>query len=225
MCGQAVTPAAGRPGSAAGASAAVPSRVSPAVLAGAAALVVIVAVLIIPRFRGPDPVVPTNAPPFAGVGGQGTGGGDPGSVDLSQMTPRQAADRLFERVMRAVEASDSVQARQFAPMAIQAYGMAEPLDLDGRYHVALLHLVNADAGAARVQAQAILAEVPDHLLGLYTAAQTETVMGNREVADGLYRRFLQSYDAELATQRPEYQEHARILPVMREDAQRIVGGS
>jgi len=142
------------------------------------------------------------------------------AVDLSTMTPREAADRLFNRVMENVSAGDSAQARAFLPMALAAYERAEPLDLDGRYHVAVLHLVNYDALAAAEQARLILEEAPDHLFGLFTAAQAEEVRGDAAAAAALYRRFLGSYDDEIVSGRPEYEEHAPILPVMREDAMR-----
>ena len=43
------------------------------------------------------------------------------SVDLASLSPRQAADRLFNRVMAASENGDTAEALQFAPMALQAY--------------------------------------------------------------------------------------------------------
>ena len=46
-------------------------------------------------------------------------------VDLSTMTPRDAADRLFNRVMSAEENGDDAQAKQFAPMALQAYRLVD----------------------------------------------------------------------------------------------------
>lgn len=150
-------------------------------------------------------------------------GGDPTAVDLSSMTPRQAADRLFNRVMESVSAGDSVQARAFAPMAIAAYDRVPSLDLDGHYHVAVLHLVNDDPRGARDRSEAILREVPTHLFGLFTAAQAEQMLGDRTEAERLYRRFLDAYDTESTVARPEYADHAAILPVMREEAAGAVG--
>ena len=40
--------------------------------------------------------------------------------DLSKMTPREAADRLFNRVMSANERGDKDETSWFSPMAIQA---------------------------------------------------------------------------------------------------------
>jgi TPR repeat protein len=51
---------------------------------------------------------------------------------------RDAADRLFDRVMRAVAVGDSAQAGALLPMAIAAYQRARPLDHDALYHLSVL---------------------------------------------------------------------------------------
>jgi hypothetical protein len=53
-------------------------------------------------------------------------------------------------------------------MAVAAYDRARPLDNDGRYHLAVLHLVGNRYGDARAQADTILASNPKHLFGLFT---------------------------------------------------------
>jgi hypothetical protein len=184
-----------------------------------AALLALAAALIGPRLSSsPDPVA-TSAPPITGPIG------DPRAVDLASMTPREAADSLFNRVMRAASAGDSTQARMFAPMGISAYTMAEPLDLDGRYHVAVLHLVNGDPASARRVTEEMLAEVPNHLFALGTAAESEVLLGNADAASVLYQQLLDNYDAELATGRVEYGEHTAVLPAMREQAERFIAGN
>jgi hypothetical protein len=65
-------------------------------------------------------------------------------VDLASMSPRDAADRLFNRVMVASESGNTAEALKFAPMALQAYDNLGTLDNDARYHVALLHLTLGD---------------------------------------------------------------------------------
>jgi len=149
----------------------------------------------------------------------GAGGGAE-SVDLASMTPREAADRLFNRVMQNVTTGDSAGARQFLPMAIAAYGRVDPLDTDGRYHLAVLHLVGGQFNEARAQADSILATNPNHLFGLFTAAQAEQGRGNRPAAAALFRRFLAAFDAE-STRRDavEYQDHKAALPGMKEAAE------
>jgi uncharacterized membrane-anchored protein len=138
------------------------------------------------------------------------------------MTPRDAADRLFNRVMTAVSTGDSAQAQQFLPMAVGAYQRVDSLDADGRYHVAALHLVGRDFAGARAQADSILAAQPTHLFGLYTAAQASAAMGDTAAARGFYARFLASYDAELARRLPEYEEHGQGLPLMKQEATQAV---
>jgi hypothetical protein len=192
----------------------------PWVVAGAALLGLVV-VLLVPRLRGgsaPQPAGQATAaqPPFAAA--PGTPGGDPGAVDLSQMTPREAADRLFNRVMTAVSTGDSAQARQFLPMAIMAYQRVETLDTDGRYHLAALHLLGQDYAAARAEADTILAASPSHLFGLFTAGEAEAGRGNAAGAKDFYGRFIRAYDAEVARRLPEYQEHSQGLPAMRAQA-------
>lgn len=186
----------------------------------AGAVVALLAVLLVPRFQGDDPAapLPASGPPITGTPG------DPSRVDLSSMTPREAADRLFNRVMQNVSSGDTAAARQFLPMALMAYERVPELDIDGRYHLAVLQLVNDDPQAARVQADSILALAPDHLFGLFTAAQAEQSMGNEAAARELYQRFLDNFDAQVDADRQEYREHAQTLPALQEEAQRAVQG-
>ncbi|HEX8832409.1 MAG TPA: hypothetical protein VF705_14640, partial [Longimicrobium sp.] len=166
-------------------------------------------------------------PPFAQAGGApGAAGpaGNPGAVDLASMSPREAADRLFNRVMTAVSTGDTVQARQFVPMAIMAYQRVDTLDADGRYHLAALQLVSGDYTGARAEADTLLAANPTHLFGLFTAGQAESSLGNRAESKRFFQRFLQSYDAELARKLPEYEEHSQALPAMKAEAERQVRG-
>lgn len=199
---------------------------TPSTLAAAGiSLAVLLGVLfiVLPRLGERNPANRPPPPASAAAPFAAAGGADPSAIDLGSMTPEEAATRLFNRVMTSVSQGDSVSARQFAPMAIDAYGLVPDPDLDSRYHIALLELVNRDFAAARATAESILVEVPDHLFGLYTAAQTEQEMGNDEAARTLYQRFLDVYDAELALQRVEYTEHATILPGMRDAARLYLG--
>jgi hypothetical protein len=190
-------------------------------LVAGATLAALLAMLLVPRWTGRADAPPP--PVAAGSSAADVPAGDARAVDLSAMSPREAADRLFNRVMQNVSAGDSAEARRFLPMAMAAYGRVEPLDTDGRYHLAVLHLVDRDAPSARAQADTILAEHPRHLFGLFTAAQAEGAMGNRDGARALYRRFLDAYETERQQELPEYQDHAQALPPMREEAQRVLG--
>ncbi|HEX6751504.1 MAG TPA: zinc ribbon domain-containing protein [Longimicrobium sp.] len=217
MCGAAASPTA---------SPAARTSALPWAVAGIA-VAALLAVLVIPRLGGRGEQPSAGQPPFAqapAAQGPVTGGpqGNPAAVDLASMTPREAADRLFNRVMTAVSANDTAQALRFLPMAIAAYERVDSLDADGRYHLGALHLVSGQWAAARAQADTILAASPTHLYGLFVAAQAEAGRGNQAAAKELYRRFLQAYDAETAKKLPEYEEHAQGLPAMKAQAEQAV---
>jgi hypothetical protein len=218
-----------------GAAAARPSML-PWFVAGAA-VIGLAAVLLVSHFRGDEQPRPggTSAaqPPFAAAPGASSGapgvaggpGGNPQAVDLSSMTPREAADRLFNRVMTATSAGDTAQAQRFLPMAIMAYQRVESLDADGRYHLAALHLVGGDYAGARAEADSILAANPTHLFGLFTAGEAETGRGNAVAAKDFYRRFLAAYASEMAKRLPEYEEHSQGLPAMKAQATAKANGA
>jgi len=146
-------------------------------------------------------------------GGAPAAGGGPGAIDLGSMTPRQAADRLFDRVMREDEAGNTAQAQQFATMAIQAYGMLPPseIDADARFHLALVDLVLGDTDAADREADLILTLDPEHLLGLSIKARVAEARGEEVAQEAAYGRFLDALPGGLASGREEYQMHDRML--------------
>lgn len=199
---------------------AAPSSTLPWVVAGMAILALVI-VLVFPRPQG-DEAAADLASTSAAAPGDGSAFGDASSVDLSTMSPREQADALFNRVMQNVSAGDSTQARFFLPMAISAYGAVPELDADGHYHVAVLHLAGGDPAAARASADSILAIAPNHLFGLFTAAQAEQGLGNTAAARELYSRFSDSFDAEVALGRTEYSEHEAVMPMMREEARQAL---
>ena len=196
--------------------------VLPWAIAGVAA-VALAGVLIAPRLGGGEPD-PARAAAVVGLAQQGAPpAGDPSSVDLASMTPRQRADRLFNRVMQGMATGDTTQLGFFAGMAIQAYGMVPERDADLHYHLGELYRVSGDAASARAQADTILAADPQHLFGLYGAARAEQLRNDRDAAKGMFQRFLDAYTAQVARNLPEYQEHAQGLPSMRSEAQQAVG--
>lgn len=213
-------PAAGRAAATSPASAPRAASTLPWVVTGFALLALVIA-LVFPR-PGDDDTAAAPAP--AAAPATGAEFGDAGSVDLASMTPRQRADNLFNRVMQNVSSGDSTQARFFMPMALAAYEDVPELDADGHYHMAVLHLAAGDPAAARARADSILAGAPDHLFGLFTAAQSEQAMGNTSAARELYARFNESFDAEMALGRAEYGEHQAVMPMMRQEAREAVGG-
>ena len=153
---------------------------------------------------------------------QGTVGGTP--PDLSSMTPREAADRLFNRVMTAAARDDTTESNSFLPMAIDAYGLASPLNDDGLFHLSLLQRAAGEHEGSLATAVEGLQVNPDHLLNLSSAA--EAAIQLRQVTEGqeYYQRLLDSWDQELAASRQEYEEHAPLLPLIREDAEAFLSG-
>ncbi|MBT8478617.1 MAG: zinc ribbon domain-containing protein, partial [Gemmatimonadetes bacterium] len=121
----------------------------------------------------------------------------PGGVDLGSMTPRQAADRLFDRVMREDEAGNEAQAQQFATMAIQAYGMLPPgeIDADAHFHLGLLNLVLDDVDAADREADLILSLADEHLLALSIKARVASARGDAAAQAEAFNRFLDALPA------------------------------
>ena len=145
-------------------------------------------------------------------------------VDLASMSPRDAADRLFNRVMVASESGNTEEALKFAPMALQAYDNLGTLDNDARYHVALLHLTLGDIKNARVQIDKLRQAVPNHLLGIMLEHQIAERGGKKDSAARAYKAFLAAYDAEIAAGRVEYQEHQGSIERFRKSAQASMTG-
>ena len=145
--------------------------------------------------------------------GSPVGGAGPGGIDLGSMSPRQAADRLFDRVMREDEAGNEAQAQQFATMAIQAYGMLPPaeVDADAHFHLGLLNLVLDDADAADQEANLILALDNQHLLALSIKARVAEARGDSADQAAIYDQFLDALPAGLASGKAEYQMHDNML--------------
>ncbi|MDE0357900.1 MAG: hypothetical protein OXN92_09250 [Gammaproteobacteria bacterium] len=144
--------------------------------------------------------------------------------DLSSMTPREAADRLYDRIMRAASAGDTAEALAFLPMALDAYGLVVPLDEDGHYHVSLLHSLDGDYQIARDVAERALADAPSHLLLLGAAARAASELGDSDGANAYYARFMEAWESERARGLEEYSMHAIPLAEMREAAEARAGG-
>jgi len=187
-------------------------------IAGAAMFVVILVVgvrMVQPAGPAGQPV-PATAAPFAG------GGGTP--PDLSGMTMREAADRLFNRVMTYVSQGDSAGAQAFVPMAIEAYNQARPLDNDGLFHLSLLNRTAMNLDQALANAQEVLDSDPRHLLALTAAAEAAAELGRADEAAGYYRRVLDDYDAEIGRGLTEYADHATFLQSVRGEAEAFLAG-
>ena len=171
-------------------------------------MIVLILVFAWPILRPADVAPVPLAPAAAG----------PAAIDLNSMSPREAADRLFDRVMQAASIGDSLVAAQFLPMAIQAYERAAPLDLDGRFHLSTLQRTEGDFATALATAEQALAEGPDHLLLLYAAGEAAREAADGAVARAHFQHLVDVYDAQMASGNPDYEAHTTMMDSIREEA-------
>jgi hypothetical protein len=177
------------------------------VIAGTAVLLALL--VVVWRAGGARPTVPD----MGNAGNIGAGGTLPlgRAPDISALSPRQRFDRLYERVVRAAEAGDTITVVQFAPMALGAYALLDTVNADARYHAAMIQLAVGDAAAALALADTIEANAPEHLFADIVRGE---VADRRNDTTGLtraYRNFLDHYSREMRAGRIEYQEHRPIL--------------
>ena len=85
--------------------------------------------------------------------------------DISNMTPKERYDRLYNRVMRAAESGDQATVAQFTPMTVMAYQQLDSIDADARFHMAMLLLHTGQVPGASAEADSILKFSPGHLFG------------------------------------------------------------
>ncbi|HEY2824638.1 MAG TPA: zinc ribbon domain-containing protein [Gemmatimonadales bacterium] len=214
FCHACGTPVAGRR---------VASGLMPWIVAGGAVVTLIV--VAIARLAPTAPAggatqgapVPVQAPDA----GAAAGGGAP---DISSMTPRERADRLFDRIMTAGEQGDTARMRFFRPMALQAYAMLGAPDDHIRYDVGMIYAVLGEADSALAQAASIERNTPNNLLAIMVRIAVATGHKDQATVRRLYTRYLAAYDREIATKRPGYDEHRGALDAMRDEARRVAGG-
>jgi mono/diheme cytochrome c family protein len=137
------------------------------------------------------------------------------AIDLSTMTPREAADRLFNRVMGASERGDASEAARFAPMAVQAYARVAKLDADAHFHLGLLHLQLKDLNGTRAQIEKIRQQVPQHLLAYVLEHEVSARAGDEQAVARTAIEFAAAYEAENALARPEYEGHRVSIEQLR----------
>jgi Double zinc ribbon len=143
--------------------------------------------------------------PFASSSGSGT------PPDISNMTPRERFDRLYNRIMSAQESGDQATVEQFTPMAIIAYGQLDLVDADARYHLALLKVHGNDIAAVNAIADTILQKDPGHLFGYMIRGAVARFQKDDAAKKQAYADFLSHYGAEIARGRPEYTDHERSV--------------
>jgi hypothetical protein len=131
--------------------------------------------------------------------------------DISNMTPRERFDRLYDRVMQASTSGDAATLQRFSPMAISAFAMLDSVDIDARYDVAVIKLHAGDVPGATAQADTIIAQAPTHLFGWMLRATVARFGGDSAGAERANATFLRHYRAEFAKALPEYAEHRSSL--------------
>jgi hypothetical protein len=169
----------------------------------AAAAVFVVVVLVASQRGGNAPAVTDARTSLSG----GVGGGAGGAPDISNMSPRERADRLYDRTMALQSAGKTDSAQFFASMAVMAYQQLGPLDNDLRYDFGRVADVAGETAVVTAQADSILQNSPTHLLGLILAARGAEARGDRRARDEFDRRFRSAVAAETTKALPEYERH------------------
>jgi hypothetical protein len=170
------------------------------------ALVALIALVAAQRFRSSSATGAT-AFPQTPLGEVSTDQPMARAPDISQLTPRERADRLFDRIMALNERGRTDSVQFFAQMAIPAYQMVQPLDLDARYDMGRIAEVAGLADFARAQADTILRAEPNHLLGLVLAIRAARLARDESAASAFERRLVAAEPAERRRNRDEYTRH------------------
>jgi len=214
-CAAPLTPGAKfchRCGSPAGANAPSESRTSSSALpwsVAGIALLALIALVASQRFSGSGADAGATAEGGAPPAGERTGQ----APDISNLSPAEAAVRLYNRVMGQHERGRADSVQLFAPMAITAYQQLGPLDLDQRYDMGRIAAISGDEALARAEADTILAKHPNHLLGLILAANAAHLRKD-SAGERAYRdKFIAAVPAERAKQLPEYITHENDIAI------------
>jgi hypothetical protein len=138
--------------------------------------------------------------------------------DISNMSPRERFNRLYNRIMTAAQSGDEATVTRFTPMALMAYAQLDTIDADARYHAALLKVHTGEVDASRALADTILAQNPGHLFGYVIRGTVARFRKDQPELKRAYAGFLKRYDAEMKAARPEYAEHRTSLDDFRKAA-------
>lgn len=184
--------------------------------------------------RGSSLDAPQNALPQAALGEQGSAPADeltPGAVpgsrgpDISRMSPEERAERLFNRVMLLANQGKSDSVLFFAPMAIEAYRTLAPWTTDQRYDIGRIAEVAGALPLAKAQADTILLENANHLLGLILGARIASLSGDSAAMRRYETRILGVEKTEAAKKLPEYERHQDDIVNALANARRSVGST
>ena len=173
----------------------------------AIALLALIAFVAGQRFGGSRATAEAPAAADAPFASSAPQAGATRAPDISSLSPRERADRLFDRVMRLSSEGKTDSVKFFAPMALSVYQSLGPLDADLRYDFGRVAEVAGAAEIARAQADSILASDSTHLLGLVLGARAAQLRGDSAAARTFSRRLLAAEPSESAKKLPEYERH------------------
>lgn len=143
--------------------------------------------------------------------------------DISSLSPQERADRLYNRVMLLASQGKIDSVQFFAPMALTAYQMLSPMNADQRYDMGRIGEVAGAIPLAKAQADSILRENPNHLLGLILEARLATLAGDTVQLHSYERRLLAAEKAESAKKREEYVRHQDDITSALQQARKSLG--
>jgi len=184
----------------------------------AIAMLALVALVAGQRFGGAR--VGTTSPPVADGDVASSAAEPTRAPDISNLSPRERADRLYDRVMRLSSEGKSDSVQFFAPMALSVYQTLGPLDADLRYDFGRVAEAAGALAIATAQADTILAAEPTHLLGLVLGARAAQARSDSVAARAFARRLLAAEPTESAKRLPEYQRHQGDILEALADARR-----
>jgi hypothetical protein len=169
-----------------------------------------------------------NALPQAGLDGRGSVSPDERAAgvrapDISSLSPQERADRLYNRVMLLASQGKVDSVQFFAPMALTAYQMLAPLNADQRYDMGRIGEVVGAIPLAKAQADSILRENPNHLLGLILEARLATLAGDTTQLRSWERKLLAAEKTEAPKKRDEYVRHQDDISNALQQARKSLG--
>ena len=163
------------------------------------------------------------APDMANAGNAASGAERPTNAaappDISQLSPRERFLRLHDRIMAADQTGDSATVQRFMPMALAAYGMMDTVDLDLRFHAGALHIRAGDYPGALALADTIQSIAPGHLMGDMLRLEVAQVRKDSTAITKYSRQYLDHFDRQIGSGRPEYEEHRAMLDDLRRQLQ------
>lgn len=159
------------------------------------------------------------------------------TTDISSMSPKEAAQRLFDRVVSTAQAADSdaahgdtaaaAQARNqvafFAPMTIQAYARVPTLGNDDHYDLGLIKGLLNDPAGELAEADTIAKAVPTHLFASMLRFDAAQAQHDSAAMRRAATNFLNHYPSEMTAGRLEYGDRAGLIASYRTRFLQLLG--